>query len=87
MSQMIYKVTEIATIFYGRCYVLEMPKDRTIVALNIKNQALVYLIDNGQELCITNSIKTCDVQVQSILVNNFYHDSKVQANKLVREER
>ena len=82
-----YKVTEIATIYYGRCYILESPRARTIVALNVTKEVLVYFIDHGQELCIINSIKTCDVQIQSIVVNNFYHDSKVEANKLVREER
>ena len=82
-----YKVTEIATIYYGRCYVLEMPRSRTIVGLNITKDVLVYFIDQGQELCIINSVKTCDEQIQSIVVNNFYHDSKISANKLVREER
>ena len=82
-----YKVTEIATIYYGRCYVLESSRPRTIIALNVTKEVLVYFIDHGQELCIINSIKTCDVQIQSIAINNFYHDSSVKANKLVREER
>ena len=81
------KVTEIATIFYGRCYVLEMPRSRTIIGLNTTKEVLVYFIDQGQELCIINSMKTCDEQIQSIVVNNFYHDSKIAANKLVREKR
>ena len=83
----IVQATEIATIYYGRCYVLKTPLNRFVVGLNVTKEVIAYFIDHGQELCIINSIKTCDVQIQSIVLDNFYHDSKIQANKLVREER
>ena len=82
-----YKVTEIATFYYGRCYVVEALLPVVIVGLNITEEAIVYFIDYGQELCIINSLQYCDVLIPNIRLKSFLHDIKVEAHKTIKEER
>ena len=80
------KVTEIATISHGRCLVLEIPS-WFFIGLNLTQEVMVYFVDHGQELCIISGTINCDVPIQSMVLNKFYHDAKIAANKIVREER
>ena len=82
-----YNVTEVATIFYGRCYIVEHPEPVVIVGLNVTSQAILYFIDHGQELCIINSIQYCDVAIQSVVLKYYLYDIKVEAEKMVKDER
>ena len=80
-------VTEVATMYYGRCYIVENPHPVVIVGLNITSPANLYFIDHGQELCIINSVQYCDVAIQSVVLKHFLHDIKVGAEKMVKDER
>ena len=80
------KVTEIATISHGMCLVLETPS-WLFIGLNLTQEVVVYFVDHGQELCIISGTINCDVPIQSMVLNKFYHDAKIAGNKIVREER
>ena len=79
------KVTEVATVYYGRCYIVEI--DEPVVFIGLKIEATLYFIDHGQELCVINSILGCDVQIQSVVLHKFHYDIRVEANKIVKEDR
>ena len=80
-----FKVTEVATVYYGRCYIVEI--DEPVVFMGLKIEATLYFIDRGQELCVINSILGCDVQIQSVVLHKFHYDIRVEANKIVKEDR
>ena len=80
-----FKVTEVATIYYGRCYIVEI--DDPVVFVGLKIEATLYFIDQGQELCVINSILGCDVQIESVDLHKFHYDIRIEANKIVKEER
>ena len=95
-------VTEIATLYYGKCFVLEIPfqkktmtntipkdnRDRgDLIGFNTTKEIRLYFIDHGQELCIIYGVVYCDVQLTNIVMEDYYHDIKIRAKKTVREER
>ena len=47
----------------------------------------MYLIDKGQELCVVNSLVWCDVQIEAIVLREFFHESKTKVKKSIREPR
>ena len=79
------KVTEVATVYYGRCYIVEI--DEPVVFVGLKTEATLYFIDQGQELCVINSILGCDVQIDSVDLHTFLMDIRIEAKKIVKEER
>ena len=84
------KVKEIATFVYGRCFVFEMPenwKEGALIGFNTTKQVKVYLVDKGQELCVVNSLVWCDVQIEAIVLREFFHESKTKVKKIIREPR
>ena len=89
-------VTEIATFWYGRCFVLEIPlkwarartKDRMILAeLNAIGKYKVYFLDRGQELCVINGPVHCDKTFEPLILGKLYHEVRVKAKKVVQEAR
>lgn len=84
------RVTEIATFVYGRCFVFEMPrswKEGLRIGFNTTKHVRVYFTDKGQELCLVNSLVWCDVQIEAIVLREFFHESKTKLKKNIREPR
>ena len=85
------KVTEIATFYYGKCFILEIsPKHnhaRELIGLKVTKEVRLYFLDHGQELCIIYGVVYCDVQLHNVVLDKYYHDIKIRAKKTIREER
>ena len=84
------KITEIATFVYGRCFVFEMPadwKEGVLIGFKTDKHVKVYLVDKGQELCLVNSLVWCDVQIEAIVLREFFHESKTKMKQHFREPR
>ena len=68
----------------------EMPenwKEGALIGFNTTKQVKVYLVDKGQELCVVNSLVWCDVQIEAIVLREFFHESKTKVKKIIREPR
>ena len=86
----IINVTDIATFWYGRCFVLELPKnwESTYRArLYALGKYKIYFVDHGQELCVINGLIHCDMTVEPIILGKSYHEVTVKAKKVVGEAR
>ena len=68
----------------------EMPenwKEGALIGFNTTKQVKVDLVDKGQELCVVNSLVWCDVQIEAIVLREFFHESKTKVKKSIREPR
>ena len=66
-------VTEIATLYYGRCVLVEPPKEvsndyHTEFFLSTKEQIVLHFVDKGQELCIIYG--RCDEFISTATMGN-----------------
>ena len=83
------QVTEIATFWYGRCVMLDIPKnwDSLPVRLNTTAKIAVYFADRGQELCIINGHIHCDKTMEIVIMEELYHEVRIKPKKTVGESR
>ena len=66
-------VTEIATLYYGRCVLVEPPNEasdyyRTDLYMSTKEQIVLHFVDKGQELCIIYG--NCDSFISTATLSN-----------------
>ena len=83
-------VTELATFYYGKCFVLEISEGKDIwfiIGLNIRKEIRLYFIDHGQDFCIIYGVLYCDVHLHNLVVEKYYNQINIRAKKTVREER
>ena len=85
-------VAEIATFYYGKCFVWEISAKGNhhggnFIGFNITKEIRLYFIDHGQEVCIIYGVVNCDVQLTNVVLEKYYHGIKIKAKKTIREER
>ena len=82
------KVTDIATYWYGMCFVLEVPDTWDAELTLTFNTGFVpmnmYYVDKGQELCIIYGLHFCNVYIKKVVLASNQFETQVRVRKRVR---
>ena len=81
------EVKDIATFWYGMCFVLEVPdtwEAELTLTFNTGKKVNVYYVDKGQELCIIYGSHFCNVYIQKVVLTSNTFETQVRVQKRVR---
>ena len=81
------EVTDIATFWYGMCFVLEVPdtwEAELTLTFNTGKKVNVYYVDKGRELCIIYGSHFCNVYIQKVVLTSNTFETQVRVQKRVR---
>ena len=82
------EVTDIATFWYGMCFVLKVPEtwhaELTFTFNTGFTPMNMYYVDKGQELCIIYGLHFCNVYIEKVVLARNTYETQVRVRKRVR---
>ena len=79
-----FKITSIATIWQGMCFLLKITKRSSteiFMTFNMTPNLKIYYVDKGKELCLIYGSNNCDIPIEATFAKGHGNDIIVSAKK------